>query len=355
MRILSLIGIGFAAVLLPACNGKAHDVTPAAPDLFAGGSSRQMIPNSLSLLYVANRAGNQILGFAQTAFGNVSPNADIVGNYTQLNLPIAVANDANRRIFVGNDSDTKVLRFAAGANGNVAPTAVISGSKTKFGSIDGIAIDAAGHVWVATYRPTPQILEFSANAKGNAAPIHTISGSNTRLDGPDGMTFDSAGNLYVSNVYDSAILVFAAGSYGDVAPIAEIVGSKTKLNWPVAVRVHSSRIVVANEMGGGSITAYKLTANGNAAPVWRIAGSMTGLTAPGGLTFDTAGDLFATDSSDAILEFAPGATGNVAPIATIREAIRCLAIPSARQLYSASHSRSEGERNLPKRRGCAGA
>ncbi len=63
---------------------------------------------------------------------------------------------------------------------------------------------------------------------------------------------------------------------------------------------------------------YKLTANGNAAPAWRLAGATTKLTGPGGVAFDTSGDLFLADVSNAILKFAPGAEGNVAPIATIQ-------------------------------------
>ena len=116
----------------------------------------------------------------------------------------------------------------------------------------------------------------------------------------------------------AAIFVFAAGAHGNIAPTAAITGSNTKLNWPLAVAIESNKIVIANELNAPSITAYKLTANGNAAPAWTLAGSATGITGPGGVTFDTSGDLFLADVSDAILKFAPGAKGNVAPVATIQ-------------------------------------
>jgi hypothetical protein len=70
--------------------------------------------------------------------------------------------------------------------------------------------------------------------------------------------------------------------------------------------------------GTNSVIEYAKGANGNQAPVATISGSRTGLNNPASAAVDPAGDLFVTNPGDgSIAEFAPGANGDVAPIATI--------------------------------------
>ena len=66
------------------------------------------------------------------------------------------------------------------------------------------------------------------------------------------------------------------------------------------------------------MTEYAEGATGNAAPVATISGSATGLSFPQGVAVDSAGHLFVTNSgADSVTEYAEGATGNTAPVATI--------------------------------------
>jgi sugar lactone lactonase YvrE len=58
---------------------------------------------------------------------------------------------------------------------------------------------------------------------------------------------------------------------------------------------------------------------GNIAPTDVIAGGGTGLAAPGGITLDTDGNLYAANVNS-ITVYAPGATGNASPIRTITAA-----------------------------------
>jgi Fibronectin type III domain len=70
--------------------------------------------------------------------------------------------------------------------------------------------------------------------------------------------------------------------------------------------------------GTNSVIEYAKGANGNQAPVATISGSRTGLNNPTSAAVDPAGDLFVTNPGNgSIAEFAPGANGDVAPIATI--------------------------------------
>ena len=66
------------------------------------------------------------------------------------------------------------------------------------------------------------------------------------------------------------------------------------------------------------MTEYAQGATGDAAPLATIAGADTGLDGPFGMAVDASGDLFVADyASNSVTEYAPGATGDAAPLATI--------------------------------------
>ena len=66
------------------------------------------------------------------------------------------------------------------------------------------------------------------------------------------------------------------------------------------------------------MTEYAKGATGNAAPVATIAGANTGLDSPQGLALDRDGNLFLANShGNSVTAYAKGATGNAAPFATI--------------------------------------
>jgi hypothetical protein len=65
-------------------------------------------------------------------------------------------------------------------------------------------------------------------------------------------------------------------------------------------------------------------ANGNVAPLRAIGGPRTGLSGAGGVALDPVGELYASNTFDfsasgsSITVYAPGASGNVAPLRTIQ-------------------------------------
>ena len=147
-----------------------------------------------------------------------------------------------------------------------------------------------GHgVYVADIGVRPaRVLEFSLTASGDAAPIDSIIGSRAGLGDIVGMALDSSGRLYVAHVTDRyAISVFAASARGNVAP---------------------ERV---------------------------IQGNLTGIATIKNITVDSDGTLYAS-SAGWIRVFAPGATGNVAPIATLvdNDGPAALALTADRHLYA---------------------
>ena len=63
-----------------------------------------------------------------------------------------------------------------------------------------------------------------------------------------------------------------------------------------------------------SITEYAPAATGNTAPVATIAGSATGISNPIGIAVDTTGQLYVSNAgTNSITRYSPGANGNVTP------------------------------------------
>ncbi len=129
------------------------------------------------------------------------------------------------------------------------------------------------------YNCGPSAIEaYRSSGNGNVAPAFTISGSHTRLQSGNRIAVDSSSALYVANRKN--VLIFAAGAHGNVAPAALLSGKKTSIP----------------ETGWGATA----------------------------IAVDARGEIFVAVDSDenvaAILVFAKGSNGNVAPIRTIRGA-----------------------------------
>ncbi len=294
---------------------------------YSGTGSAQVFQQVASL-YVANYLNNSITIYALGANGNVAPTATIAGSNTGLGQPDGLAFDASGRLYVSNAYPYSVTIYAPGASGNVAPVATIGGSNTGLITPDGIAFDASGQLYVTN----PQgfgvsggyITIYAAGASGNVAPTATIAGSNTGLsypNNPSDVAFNSSGQLYVTNPSSSMVTIYAAGASGNVAPTATIAGSNTGLDYPWGLAFDASgQLYVANATysPSGSVTIYAAGASGNVAPTATIAGSNTGLSFAIALALDASGRVYVANyDNSSVTIYAAGASGNVAPVATI--------------------------------------
>ncbi len=103
----------------------------------------------------------------------------------------------------------------------------------------------------------------------------------------------------------------ALGVVGIVAGTVSATGSPAAAQTPVAYSF------VANT-ADDSVTEYAQGATGKAAPVATISGASTGIDTPGGMAVDALGNLFvANQGNNSVTEYPPGATGDIAPVATI--------------------------------------
>jgi sugar lactone lactonase YvrE len=243
-------------------------------------------------------------------------------------------------IFVANPTLDSLSVFPVGSNGNVPslftrtflsqPAGIAYWNHNLYVTNDGGATD--GH----------SIMAYPVSGGRRPAPIFTISGGHLII--PQGVALDPAGNIYVVNEGilsgdqssdPPSVTIYRAGSIGDDAPMARISGPKTRLCYSQAIALDSQGYIYVSNQGYVSnqspyekpdtVTVYSPGSNGNVAPARVISGPATLLSSPEGIAVDSSGRLFVSSGaagapqspSAAVLIFAPVASGNVAPFASI--------------------------------------
>ncbi|MBV9027640.1 MAG: hypothetical protein JO311_03415 [Candidatus Eremiobacteraeota bacterium] len=341
--IVSLTAL-LSTISLAACAGGSAGpsaLLPVAAPAMPGRTSQLAAPDSM--VYVASRDVNAVLGFPRTAHGNATPAITIAGSKTQLSEPDALALDSKSgNIYVVNDGgqgplSSEVLIFPKGANGNVPPQ-TLSGSKVPIRGSEGIALDASGEIYVSDYSARA-VYVFPAGASGNTAPIRTIAGSKTLLTQPSGLAFDAAGNLWITNTQNTTapILEFAPNANGNVAPIATIGGVHTKLGtgvFNVSIDAKGS-IIVPNFT---SVEVFHAGSHGDVAPAATIDGAATTLMDVLSVGSDEKSNIYVTNYEprtgvSSLVTFGPHARGNHAPLRVISGSNADLAVPVYPSFY----------------------
>ncbi len=245
-----------------------------------------------------------------------------------------------RAIFVANPTLDSLSVFRVESNGNV-PSLF---TRTFLSQPSGIAYHA-GNLYVTNNGGAADgysITAYPVSGGRRPAPIFTISDGHLII--PNGVALDSAGNIYVVNEGilsgdqssdPPSVTIYRAGSNGNDAPMARIIGPKTRLCYSQAIALDSQGYIYVSNQGYVSnqsqyekpdtITVYSPGSNGNVAPARVISGPATLLSAPEGVAVDSSGRLFVSSGaagapqfpSAAVLIFAPGSSGNVAPFASI--------------------------------------
>jgi hypothetical protein len=115
---------------------------------------------------------------------------------------------------------------------------------------------------------------------------------------------------------------------GATAAVLVIAGG-VALSQPAGASPAASAIVVANA-GNSSVTIYAPGANGNVAPIAAISGPHTGLSAPAFATFDGSDNVAVTNTgNNSITIYRPGSQGDAPPLRTITGSNTKLSYPAA--------------------------
>jgi sugar lactone lactonase YvrE len=160
-------------------------------------------------------------------------------------------------------------------------------------------------------------LTFVAAGPASAATEDIPPTTSSFVENPAGVAVDSTGETYVVSSFTKAVDVFDLA--GDL--IRSVSGAQTQLNAPIGVTVDANRyLYVANNAAPNTILVFAPGASGDAAPVRVISGTDTGLAGVRGLAVDAAGYLYAANFATfggTVTVYAPGASGDAAPVRTI--------------------------------------
>ena len=193
-----------------------------------------------------------------------------------------------------------------------------------------------------TYRPPfiGSVLVYPVGSDGDATPAADIAGSNTGLGRVEGIAVSSSGEIYVSNADKHTVVGFASGSTGNVAPNIVIAGSETGLSYPNPLafdrfgNLYVDNCGSCSGSGQDAIEVFAPGSSGNVAPLRTISGSMTGLGQIDGLAVGQSGEIYVANARESdVLVFGAREHGNVAPIRTIGGGRSRIYIPDSVAYY----------------------
>ena len=263
-------------------------------------------------MYIADPEQNTIQMFPAGSNGAMKPAPKFNGD-TGIIAPTGVALDAKGQIYVANDGVATghpelddVTVFPAESNANVPPIRGIS----NFSSPQAIAVGLDGTTYVLN----------GTGDHGDSGGISIVGPDGTPwlrtivsgIDDPSGLALDHDGNLYVVNSGGQSITVYGPHTDGADPPIRTISGEKSKLNSPVEIAVDAAgKIYVTNDgsigPGADSITVYAPGSSGNVAPIAVIAGPSTQLKLPQGIAIGSDGKIYVANDGN-LEDLAPDAS-----------------------------------------------
>ena len=238
-----------------------------------------------------------------------------------------------------------ILEFSESFNGSVSPAATIVDTVNP-SVFNDLSSDGSGNIYVAALYATPSASDtfraYVPGTTGVSASLRSVTAAAAApsIGATEAMVAGPTGEIYVAGQF-GGVQVYSATAAGASTPTRTIYGylmggaTLSTLLEPYALAADAAdNIYVLNRVGvsGGAtvtspIVVFGPTANGNVTPTRLIGGPLTTLASPGGITVDSAGNIWVTNNGttgSSILEFAPGASGNVAPILTIAGSLTTL-------------------------------
>jgi NHL repeat len=311
----------------PGSNGNVSPATTISDGLtFPVGVALDSSRN----VYVLNTYGGSVPGgginiFPAGSSGNASPTATIYSNSTGLFGAAGIALDSSGEIYVadpsiGNGGSIKIYPAGSYATG-VQPTTTIAGPDTQLSNPRRVAVDSDRDIFALNFN---SVTEYPAGSSGDAPIDGYFSIESGGYSSMTGLAVNLGGKLYVTvsaaekchhnscfKTSDGEVVVWPPGSDGNEKPSAVISGPHTSLASPSAIAVDRiGSIYVTNEgpanctrycgcvpNGSGSVTVYAPGSSGDAAPIATIGGANTGLKYPYGLSLDSEGNVYVLNST----------------------------------------------------------
>ncbi len=293
-------------------------------------TQRSSAATSSSMIYVTNPAtqypgAGSILGFSADASGNVSPTVNIQGPKTGLGYGSAsVVIDKLGRLYTAGSADNLgfVYIWAASSNGDTTPTASLHVGGNVSGYPMVLTFDRSGDLWVASsnegggfineYAPIPA--DANGDLTNRLRPLRTIDGPRPfGINNIISIALNRGGRVSIAEQFAHGVLTFGHEGAGNFPPLLKLLGDKTKLDGNGGITYDSQGRLVActNRHHQPRILTFAASATGNVAPL-----STLRVTGCKGVTLDSDDNVYVAFGSS-ITEYAAGATGSVQAIRVI--------------------------------------
>jgi sugar lactone lactonase YvrE len=311
-------------------------------------------------LWISDSENNRVLEFlppfssgenASLVLGQQNFSSYDCGAVTNFNLcdPQGIAFDSLGKLYVADNGNNRILEFKPPfTNGESASVSVgtmqNSTTQSSLNSPLGLALDSSNNLWVAD-EGNERVVEFKAPISNNEVAsvvlgqttfISNSSGTNqSTFNTPGYLAFDHSGNLWVADSANRRILEFSGPlNRGEHASLviaqpnftSSLTGpSQSILSSPAGITFDSSGNLWATDTFNGRVLEFRAPfLNGeNASLVIGATGfnssatlpSQSKLSGPEGLVFDSAGNLWVLDTAgNRVLQFIQ--SGTVAPATT---------------------------------------
>jgi len=262
---------------------------------------------------------------------------DGTGTAAKFKNPNGIAFDSAGNMYVadtGNHCIRKitsagVVTVFAGSDTGVSGLTNATGTAARFNEPFGIVVDSAGNVYVGDSInmlirkiTSAGVVTTLAGGNGGVGAVDG-TGAGAKFDQPKGLAIDSADNIYVADSQNDAIrkvtsagvVTTIAGSTLSVSGFVDGTGTSARFTRPTGIAVDSAGNLYVGDTDNNAIR--KITSAG---VVTTLAGSSTGLsgyvnasgtaarfTQPIGITLDSSGNLYVSDSTNSAIRKVTGA------------------------------------------------
>ncbi|MDZ4286462.1 MAG: Calx-beta domain-containing protein [Prosthecobacter sp.] len=345
--------------------------------------------SAASLLYVTD-ASNQTIREITLSTGNVMTYAGLAmtpdyingsNAAARFNTPRGITVDSAGNVYVADNLVVRKLLAGGGGVITLAGDPLIAGLYgctdglpgtarfsplfpfSPFGGTCGLAVDSVGNVYVSdqgnsipgygggnTIRKiTPAGFVTTLAGVEDTPGFADGTGTGAKFNHPAGLAIDSTGRLYVADAennririqcsepdcVDSIFVSYNNGTLRKFDTSGTPTTFATGLSTPKGLAIKASFLYVANS-GANAILQYPTS--GGASTTF----SSAGLSGPYGLTFDSAGDLYAANYTNSTIQRLDGATGVAVPPFPVTSpnmnGAFGIAIDAAGNIYAASHN-----------------